>query len=87
MRGMALLCGVLLLGAAADVRAQRGLPSEARLAEMGLGGIEILSDAEAATIRVYGRPPNRWGDLYLFVHGVSRLVQEPARPPLLLRYW
>jgi hypothetical protein len=87
MRAKTLFCGVmfwsLVHGAAStDVWAQRGIPSEARLAEMGLAGIEILSDAEASTVRVSGRPPNRWGDLYPFVHGLSRLDREPARRPL-----
>lgn len=87
MKVLAILAGVLFVCGATDVRAEQGLPSQARLAEMGLGGIEILSDAEASTIRVCGRPPNRWGDLYPFVYGVSRLTQNPARPPLQLQYW
>jgi hypothetical protein len=69
----------------ADGSAGHGLPSQARLAEMGLAGMEILSDAEAATVCVSGRPPNPWGDLYPFIKGVSRLQPVPARAPFLLR--
>ena len=87
MRALAILAGVLLVCVAAAGQAEQGLPSQARLAEMGLADIHVLSDAEASTIRVCGRPPNRWGDLYPFVYGVSRMVQSPVRTPLQLQYW
>jgi hypothetical protein len=87
MRTLAISAGLLLACCASDGRAEQGLPSQERLAEMGLESVQILSDAEAKTVRVCGRPPNRWGDLYPFVHGVSRLVEQPPQPPLLPRYW
>ena len=61
-----------------EVYAQEGLPSHAELAEMGLADLEILSTYEASQVRVCGYPPNPWGDLYSFVHGISRL--ERYRP-------
>jgi hypothetical protein len=85
MKLWAFLGAAALFGVVAEARAQYGVPSEARLAEMGLAGIEILSEPEAETVRVYGRSPNPWGNLYPFVKGVSRLDREQARTPFLLR--
>jgi hypothetical protein len=77
MKYLTMLAGVLLLCSTATAQADRGVPSRARLAEMGLADMVILSDREAQSIRVRGRPPNRWGDLYPFVKGVSRLDRQP----------
>ena len=74
-----------LLSWCADARAEHGMPSQTRLAEMGLAGMEILSDCEAETVWVSGRPPNRWGDLYPFVKGVSRLEPELTRTQFFVR--
>ena len=79
MRYCALLAVIVLLNWSGHARAEQGMPSQARLAEMGLAGMEILSDCEAETVWVSGRPPNRWGDLYPFVKGVSRLEPERSR--------
>ena len=80
MGRMFFLTATLVASLVAVAHAQHGLPGDARLAEMGLSGIRILSDAEALQVRVSGYRPNRWGDLYPFVHGVSRLVrQQPIR--------
>ena len=76
MKYLLIVAGALLVCSTAAAQAQRGVPSQARLAEMGLANMVILSDQEAQTIRVYGRPPNRWGDLYPYVKGVSRLDRE-----------
>ncbi|MCH7752946.1 MAG: hypothetical protein IH898_12455 [Planctomycetes bacterium] len=46
---------------------------------MGLADMEILSDREAQTIRVSGRLPTRSGNLYAYVHGLSRLDRQPWR--------
>ena len=87
MRPTAILMGTFISFFAMNLYAQQGLPSPATLAEMGLFHMEILSDHEAAQIRVRGFPPNRWGNLYPFVHGVSRLEREQSiiRPAYLLR--
>ncbi len=76
MKYLAILAGVLLVCSTATAQIEHGVPSRARLAEMGLGDMLILSDREAQTIRVHGRPPNRWGDLYPYIKGVSRLDRE-----------
>jgi hypothetical protein len=76
MKFLTVLAGVLLIGNTAAASVERGVPSRARLAEMGLADMVILSDREALTIRVYGRPPNRWGNLYPYIKGVSRLDRQ-----------
>jgi len=73
MRPTVILMAVLLPCFAADVHAQYGLPSPAVIDEMGLSGIQIMCDCEASMIRLSGYPPSRWGNLYNYVHGVSRL--------------
>lgn len=88
MDAKAWLGALALVVGAISAHAETGLPSGEQLAAMGLGGMEILSDAEAETICVSGRPPNRWGNLYPFVKGVSRLEPlAPESPPFVLRYW
>ncbi len=79
MKFLVTMAGTLLLCSTAAAQTQRGVPSRARLAEMGLADMVILSDREAQTIRVSGRPPTRWGNLYRYVHGISRLDREPRR--------
>ena len=79
MKFLVIVAGALLLCSTAAAQPQRGVLSRARLAEMGLAGMQILSDQEAQTIRVRGRPPNRWGNLYAYVHGISRLDRQPRR--------
>ena len=76
MRFLILVAGLMLAGVPTTAQAERGIPSQARLAEMGLSGMEILSDQQAESIRVYGSAPNRWGNLYPFVKGVSRLQPQ-----------
>ncbi len=76
MKFLVTMASTLLVCSTAAAQSQRGFPSQARLAEMGLADMQILSDQEAQTIRVHGRPPNRWGDLYAYVHGLSRLDRE-----------
>ncbi len=76
MKFLAMMASALLVCSTAAAQPQRGVPSRARLAEMGLADMEILSDQEAQTIRVHGRPPTRWGNLYRYVHGISRLDRE-----------
>lgn len=80
---------MLLVCSTATAQTERGFPSPERLAEMGLDGIVILSDQQAQSIRVHGHPPNRWGNLYPFVKGISRLVQQPPRtiPAQVLLRW
>jgi hypothetical protein len=77
MKHLMIVACALLVCSTTGAQAQQGVPSRARLAEMGLADMVILSDSEAQTIRVYGRPPNRWGNLYAYVKGVSRLDREP----------
>ncbi len=79
MKFLVIVASTLLLCGTAAAQTQRGVPSRARLAEMGLADMQILSDQEAQTIRVRGRPPNRWGNLYRYVHGLSRLDRQPRR--------
>ena len=73
---------------AVEVRSDYGLPSEETLAAMGLSGMQVLTDEEAMAIRVSGDTMPRWGNLYPFVYGASRL--EPGvrargwRAPLVL---
>ena len=59
MKFLAMMASALLVCSTAAAQPQRGVPSRARLAEMGLADMVILSDREAQTIRVSGRPPNR----------------------------
>ncbi len=77
MKFLVTMASTLLVCSTAAAQSQRGVPSQARLAEMGLAGMQILSDQEAQTIRVRGRPPSRWGNLYRYVHGLSRLDRQP----------
>ncbi len=79
MKFLVMMASVLLVCSTAAAQTERGVPSRARLAEMGLADMVILSDREALTIRVYGHPPNRWGNLYRYVHGISRLDRESRR--------
>ncbi len=79
MKFLVTVASALLVCNTAAAQTQRGVPSRARLAEMGLADMQILSDQEAQTIRVRGRPPTRWGNLYAYVHGLSRLDREPRR--------
>ncbi len=79
MRFLVMMASALLVCSTAAAQSQRGVPSRARLAEMGLADMQILSDQEAQTIRVRGRPPNRWGNLYAYVYGISRLDRQPRR--------
>ncbi len=77
MKFLVMVASALLVCSTAAAQSQRGVPSRAQLAEMGLADMEILSDREAQTIRVSGRPPNRWGNLYPYIHGLSRLDRQP----------
>ena len=77
MKFLVMVASALLVCSTAAAQSQRGVPSRARLAEMGLADMVILSDREAQTIRVSGRPPNRWGNLYPYIHGLSRLDRQP----------
>ncbi len=79
MKFLVIVASALLICSTAAAQTQRGVPSRARLAEMGLADMQILSDQEAQTIRVRGRPPNRWGNLYSYVHGLRRLDRQPRR--------
>jgi|GEM_PF-6090505 len=79
MKFLLMVASALLVCSTAAAQSQRGVPSRARLAEMGLADMQILSDQEAQTIRVHGRPPTRWSDLYTYVHGLSRLDRQPRR--------
>ena len=79
MKSLVTVAGALLVCSTAAAQPERGVPSRARLAEMGLADMQILSDREALTIRVSGRPPNRGGKLYRYVHGLSRLDRQPRR--------
>ena len=79
MRFLVMMASALLVCSTAAAQTERGVPSRARLAEMGLADMQILSDQEAQTIRVRARPPNRWGNLYAYVHGISRLDRQPRR--------
>lgn len=87
MKTVGAVAGALLLCLTTSLFGQQGLPSNAQLAEMGLAGMEIMSDHEAAQIRVRGYSLNRWGNLYPFVQGVSRLQPRPpmVRPVYYLR--
>jgi len=76
MKLAAVVIGILSASMVMDARAQPGIPSQATIADMGLSGMQILSDREASTIRVCAVPPSRWGDLYYYVRGVSRLEKE-----------
>ena len=76
MKHLMIVACALLAYSTATAQAEQGVPSRARLAEMGLADMVILSDREAQTIRVSGRPPNRWGNLYPYVKGVSRLDRQ-----------
>ena len=88
MKFLVTMASALLVCSTAAAQTQRGVPSQARLAEMGLADMQILSDQEAQTIRVRGRPPNRWGNLYRYVHGLSRLDRQPRRTaPLRVFFW
>ena len=80
MKFLVMVASVLLICSTAVAQPQRGVPSRARLAEMGLADMVILSDQEAQTVRVSGRPPNRWGNLYPYINGISRLDRESRRP-------
>ena len=40
-----------LVWVASEVRANEGLPSQAVMAEMGLGSMQVMSDSQASTIR------------------------------------
>ncbi len=79
MKFVAVVIGILLANPVVCVRAQQGIPRRSTLAEMGLSGMQILSDREASVVRVHAFPPSRWGDLYYYVHGVSRLDRDVRR--------
>ena len=70
MRIAAVLIGAALASVAHQAEAQQGLPSEAMLAEMGLSGIQIVSDEEASTIRGSGYS---WGGgAYRYRQGIYK---------------
>ena len=54
MRLAAVLIGAILANSAVDAHARQGVPSQAVLAEMGLSGMQVLSDDEALAIRGSG---------------------------------
>ena len=79
-----MLLGVLGIFSS-DTYGQEGRPTAIELAAMGLSGIQVLSDAEAAQVRVRGSVPSRWGNLYPFLYGLRRLERpEPLRAPAYL---
>ena len=71
MRLAAVVMGALLASVAVTAQAQHGLPSQAMLTDMGLSGMQILSDEEAMTIRGSGFRGGV-GTAYHFHHSIHK---------------
>jgi len=78
LKFLVMLASAVLVCSTASAQPERGVPSRAQLAEMGLADMVILSDQQAQTIRVHGRPSNPWGNLYPYV--LSRIDRDSRRP-------
>ena len=76
---LVLLAGAVWACFASQANGQAGAFSRSELAAMGLSSVQVVSEVEASTVRVYGSYPSRWGNAYPFVKGVNRLEQRDIR--------
>ncbi len=76
MVGMMLVVGMVMTTGATQAQAESGLPSQELLSQMGLSGIQVMTDAEAAQVRGSGFSRGGHGHHFKGVHRLHKSIRK-----------